>query len=113
MSLSDMSEVDENNMSWQKFLIEAVRCRPALYDKHHTDYKDSRCVKANLREDVTFMLLDAGYDSLPGAAIGKCLILFQRIIFSIQRWINTDEQPAFLVQRYKIKNDQSQWFGLF
>ena len=80
-----MSEVDENNMSWQEFLIEAMRCRPALYDKHHTDYKDSRGVKANLWKDVTSTLLDAGYDSLSRAAIGKCLTLFTSITFSVQR----------------------------
>ena len=41
-----------------------MTCRPALNNKHYTDYKDSRGVKANLWKDVTSMLLDAGYDQL-------------------------------------------------
>lgn len=57
-----------NHMSWQEFLIELVRARPAVYDKHHRDYKEGRGIKVNLWKDISDSMVDAGFLSLKGSA---------------------------------------------
>lgn len=51
---------------WQEALIEAVRCRPVLFDKTHKDYKDARGIKKNNWLDVAKEVTEATGDVLTG-----------------------------------------------
>lgn len=52
---------ESGRTSWQELLIEAVRARPALYDKAHKDYKDVRGVKYNLWNDIFSEMVAHGF----------------------------------------------------
>ena len=82
-SSEDETEINKNAITWQEFLIEAVRARPALYSKNSRDYFDSTVTK-NLWRDVTGMLLGAGFSVLNGdpiVNIGKVIECIQSTFY--------------------------------
>lgn len=48
-----MSDISD---TCKELLIDLVRERPCLWDKRHSDYKDSRTIKTNNWKDVTQLL---------------------------------------------------------